>query len=56
MASFKPKRRKVFRARTQVIRGKRIRIGLMTPGIKRARRSRGQKAGPVQTAQPSPVL
>lgn len=56
MVSFRPKRRKVFRVRTQVFAGKRTRIGLVTPGIKRARRSRGQKAGPVQTAQPSPVL
>jgi hypothetical protein len=38
MASFGARRRKTFSVRTQVIRGKRTRIGLVIPGIKRARR------------------
>lgn len=40
MASFSSRRRKTFRASTRVIRGARgIRIGFVTPGIKRAKRS-----------------
>jgi hypothetical protein len=56
MVSFRPKLRKRFKVRAQVITGKRKRIGVVSPGIKRARRRRGEKVGPVTTAQPSVTL
>lgn len=58
MVSFRPKLRKRFKVRAQVITGKRKRIGVVSPGIKRARRrrSKGDKIGPVTTAQPSVTL
>ncbi|ACI12424.1 hypothetical protein SEA_Phreeze_6 [Mycobacterium phage Phreeze] len=56
MVSFRPKRRKVFRVRAQAFAGKRTRIGLVSPGIRRAKRRRGEKITPTTTARPTPVL
>lgn len=37
MARYAPKRAKRFSVRTQVLRGRRTRIGLVIPGLKRVR-------------------
>lgn len=52
MANFGAKRAKRFKIRTQVIYGKRTRVGIVSPGIRRARRAtpRAPQKGQYDTA------